>query len=86
MRTAIYVRVAVLKPTRQSLIEKKPPIEQQLDRLREHMIARRETPAEEDIFRDEGHGGSTLDRPAFNHLRARVRLGTYERFLVTSPD
>lgn len=64
MRTALYVRVAVATPTGQPLIERKPPIEQQLDRLREHLIARGEMPTEENIFRDEGRSGITLDRPA----------------------
>lgn len=86
MRTAIYVRVAVAAPTGQSLIERKPPIEQQLDRLREHLIAGGVMPAEEDIFRDEGLSGLTLDRPTLNDLRSRVSLGTYERIMVISPD
>lgn len=85
MRTAIYVRVAAPKSTGQSLIEK-PLIEQQVDRLREHLIARGEVPRDEDVFRDEGRSGGTLDRPALNQLRARVRRGTYERVLVASLD
>lgn len=85
MRTAIYVRTSVPKQTGQSPIEKFA-IEQQVDCLREHMIAKGEMPTEEDVFFDEGRGGSTLDRPALNQVRARVRLGTYERVLVTSPD
>jgi site-specific DNA recombinase len=77
MRTAIYVRVA-------RATESQPrPIEQQLDYLRAHLVIGGEEPADEHIFRDEGRGGHTLDRPALNRLRDRVRLGEYERVLVT---
>ena len=86
MRTAIYVRVAISTPTGQLYTERKSPIEQQLDLIRQRMVVRPAMPAAEDIFRDEGYGGHTLDRPALNHLRALVSLGIYERVLVTSPD
>lgn len=80
MRTAIYVRVACAAQIQPR------PIEQQLDLLRAHLVATREEPADKDIFRDEGYGGLTLDRPALNRLRDQVRLGEYERVLVTAPD
>ncbi len=86
MRTAIYVRTAVCNPPGQAPMDRKLLIEQQLDRLRKHVLFRSEAPADKDIFPDEGHSGGTLDRPALNYLRALVSIGTYERVLVTSPD
>lgn len=80
MRTAIYVRVACATQTQPRSIE------QQLDRLHTHLVAAGEKPAAENIFRDGGRGGLTLDRPSLNCLRDQVRLGEYERVLVTSPD
>jgi site-specific DNA recombinase len=80
MRTAIYVRVACATQSQPS------PIERQLDRLSAHLVAGGEEVTDEHIFRDEGHSGVTLDRPALNRLREHVRLGEYERILVTEPS
>lgn len=85
MRTAIYVRVAVSKQKREHAI-RQSPIEQQLEHLLAHVNVRGEVLVAEDIYRDEGHSGGTLDRPALNRLRTQVRLGTYDRVLAISPD
>jgi site-specific DNA recombinase len=80
MRTAIYVRVSTVTHSQQHTIE------EQINRLRAHLLSRGEQPADEHIFRDEGRSGATLNRPALDRLRDQVRLGGYDRILVTSPD
>lgn len=81
MRTAIYVRVARATQSQPTLIER------QLNCLSAHLVAGGGVEVtDEHIFRDEGHSGVTLDRPALNRLREHVRLGEYERVLVAEPS
>jgi site-specific DNA recombinase len=80
MRSAIYVRVSTVTHSQQHTIE------QQCDCLRAHLRARGEALDDEHIFRDEGRSGATLNRPALDRLRDSVRLGDYDRIMVTSPD
>jgi site-specific DNA recombinase len=80
MRTAIYVRVSTVTHSQQHTIK------EQIDRLRTHLLASGESPAEEHVFGDEGRSGATLNRPALDRLRDCARLGDYDRILVTSPD
>jgi site-specific DNA recombinase len=61
-------------------------IEQQLDRLRMYAAEHGwELPAHR-IYRDEGHSGAKLDRPALDRLRDAIARGDVDRVLVTSPD
>src|SRR5215218_1147946 len=71
MRTAIYVRVSTVTHSQQHTIE------EQINRLRAHLLARVEAVADEHVFRDEGRSGATLNRPALDRLRDQVRLGDY---------
>src|SRR5215207_1350660 len=80
MRSAIYVRVSTVTHSQQHTIE------EQINRLRASLLARVEAPDDEHVFRDEGRSGATLNRPALDRLRDGVRLGDYDRILVTSPD
>lgn len=80
MRTAIYARVSTVTHSQQHTLE------EQINRLRVSLLSRGEAVAEEHIFRDEGRSGATLNRPALDRLRDRLRLGDYDRVLVTSPD
>ena len=80
MRTAIYVRVSTVTHSQQHTIE------EQVERLRASLLARGEAQADEHLFRDEGRSGATLNRPALDRSRDGVRLGDYDRILVTSPD
>jgi site-specific DNA recombinase len=80
MRTAIYVRVSTVTHSQQYTLE------EQINRLRACLLSRGEAMADEHIFRDEGRSGATLNRPALDRLRDQVRLGDYDRILVTSPD
>ena len=80
MSTAIYVRVST---ERQTLAQ---TIEQQIDRLTAHVQAQGETLHPEDIFRDDGYSGATLNRPGLDRLRDRVKEATIDRGLIASPD
>jgi len=63
MKVALYARVST---NRQALTQS---IDQQLDRLRQHVVSQGWTINEEHIFRDDGHSGATLNRPGLDHLR-----------------
>jgi site-specific DNA recombinase len=80
MSTAIYVRVST---ERQTLAH---TIEQQVERLTAHVHAQGETPRAEDIFRDDGSSGATLNRPGLDCLRDRVKEATIDRVVIASPD
>jgi DNA invertase Pin-like site-specific DNA recombinase len=80
MRTAMYARVSTVTHSQQHTLE------EQINRLRARLLSRGKAVAEEHIFRDEGRSGATLNRPALDRLRDQVRLGDYDRILVTSPD
>ncbi|HKO33942.1 MAG TPA: recombinase family protein, partial [Candidatus Limnocylindria bacterium] len=80
MRTVVYVRVSTLRQAQAQTIE------QQLDRLRAWFAAHGRELTGEDVFRDEGYSGATLNRPGLDRLRDAVRAGEVERVLVTDPD
>ena len=80
MRIAVYVRVSTSRQAQSQTID------QQLDRLREHIAAAGERLAEEDIFRDDGFSGATLNRPGLDRLRDRVRAADVDRVVLTTPD
>jgi site-specific DNA recombinase len=80
MSTAIYARVST---ERQTLAQ---TIEQQVERLTAHVHAQGETLRSEDIFRDDGYSGATLNRPGLDRLRDRVKEAMVERVIITSPD
>jgi site-specific DNA recombinase len=80
MRTAIYVRVSTQRQAQTQTIE------QQIERLRAHLVSRGEQLAEEDIFRDDGYSGATLRRPGLDRLRDRAILATFDCVYVTDPD
>jgi site-specific DNA recombinase len=80
MRTVVYVRVSTSRQAQAQTIE------QQLNRLHAHLHACGEELTSENIFRDDGYSGATLNRPGLDRLRDAVRTGEVERVLVTDPD
>ena len=80
MRTAIYARVST---ERQTLAQ---TIAQQVERLTAHVHAQGEALRVEDIFRDDGYSGATLNRPGLDHLRDRVKEAALDRVVFASPD
>ena len=61
-------------------------IEQQVERLTAHVHAQGETLRAEDIFRDDGYSGATLNRPGLDRLRDRVKEAALDRVVFSSPD
>src|SRR5438552_7677568 len=80
MRTAISARVST---ERQTLAQ---TIEQQVERLTAHVHAQGEPLRAEDIFRDDGYSGATLNRPGLDRLRDRVKEAALDRVVFASPD
>lgn len=80
MRMVVYVRGSTLRQAQAQTIE------QQLERLRAHLRARGVELANENIFRDDGYSGATLNRAGLDRLRDAVRAGEVEQVLVTDPD
>ena len=80
MTVAIYARVSTQRQAQAQTIE------QQLDRLRAHLRERGVELASGSVFRDDGYGGATLNRPGLDRLRDAVRAGEVDRLLVTDPD
>jgi site-specific DNA recombinase len=80
MSTALYVRVS---SERQTLAQ---TLDQQIERLTAYVQAQGEIVCPEQIFRDDGYSGATLNRPGLDRLRDRVKEGTIDRVLMASPD
>ncbi len=67
MTTAIYVRVST---DRQALTH---TIDQQIQRLRAHLKGEGQELRCEQIFRDDGYSGATLNCPGLDRLRDQLR-------------
>jgi site-specific DNA recombinase len=80
MRVAVYVRVSTLRQAQTQTIE------EQLERLRAYSAAQGWALPEEHVFRDDGYSGATLNRPALDRLRDKVRAAELDRVLLTAPD
>jgi site-specific DNA recombinase len=79
-RIAVYVRVST---THQAEAQ---TIEQQLERLRVHIQSQSEILLDENIFRDDGFSGTTLNRPGLDRLRDRAAGAAFDQILLISPD
>jgi site-specific DNA recombinase len=80
MRIAVYVRVSTQRQVQTQTID------QQLERLRTHIQAQGWTLLEENIFRDDGYSGASLNRPGLDRLRDKVKAAEVDRVLITAPD
>lgn len=80
MRIAVYVRVSTQRQAQTQTIE------QQLERLRAHVQSHSWELRDENIFRDDGYSGATLNRPGLDRLRDRVKATEVDRVLITTPD
>jgi site-specific DNA recombinase len=66
MRVAIYARVSTLRQAQTQTIE------QQLERLVSYVSQQRWDLPENNIFRDDGRSGASLNRPGLDNLRDRM--------------
>ncbi len=80
MRIAVYVRVSTQRQAQTQTIE------QQLERLRAHSQSQKWELPDENIFRDDGYSGATLNRPGLDRLRDKVKAAEVDRVLITTPD
>ena len=80
MRAAVYVRVSTPKQVHQQTLE------QQLERLRDHLREQGLTLEESLIFRDDGYSGSRLNRPGLDRLQDAIRERRIDQVVLTAPD
>src|SRR6266511_2752270 len=80
MSTAVYVRVSTQRQSQAQTID------QQLARLQAHLAAQGEELQSEQIFRDDGYSGASLNRPGLDHLRDAVKAAAFDGVLVTTRD
>lgn len=80
MQVSVYVRVSTQRQAQSQTIE------QQLDRLRQHIAQQGWTLNDAEIFRDDGYSGASLRRPGLDRLREAIRAGEVQRVLLTAPD
>ncbi len=80
MSIAIYVRVSTQRQAQTQTIE------QQLERLQAHAQSQGWDVPDENIFRDDGYSGATLNRPGLDRLRDKIKAAEVDRVLVTAPD
>ena len=80
IRVAIYARVSTPNQAQTQTVE------QQIERLKNHVTKQSWQLQPEHIFRDDGRSGATLNRPGLDRLRDIVRYGEVDRVIVTAPD
>jgi site-specific DNA recombinase len=79
-QVAAYTRVSTERQAETQTIE------QQIERVRAYAQAQGWHLPEERIYKDDGHSGARLDRPALDRLRDAVARGDVDAILITSPD
>ena len=81
MKIALYMRVSTGRQ------QQNQTIEQQFDRLQEHIQAHPEWQlSEEHIYQDDGYSGASLNRPGLDRLREQAAMAAFELVLLTAPD
>ena len=80
MRVAAYVRVSTPRQVELQTIE------HQLQTIHRYAKDKGWDLAEDDVFRDDGHSGASLDRPALDALRDKVRIRELDAVVLLSPD
>ena len=81
MKIALYMRVSTGRQ------QQNQTIEQQFDRLQEHIQTHPEWQlSEEHIYQDDGYSGASLNRPGLDRLREQAAMAAFELVLLTAPD
>ncbi len=76
----MYVRVSTQRQAQTQTIE------QQIERLAKQAQQQGWNVPLENVFRDDGHSGSTLKRPGLDRLRDRVARRELDLIAMTAPD
>jgi site-specific DNA recombinase len=79
-QVAAYARVSTERQAQTQTIE------QQIERLRAYAQQQGWPLPDVRIYKDDGHSGARLDRPALDRLRDAVARGDVDAILITSPD
>lgn len=79
-QAALYARVSTPHQNQAQTID------QQLERLHNHVREQGWQLQAEHIFRDDGCSGATLNRPGLDRLRDAIRTRAIEVVLITAPD
>jgi site-specific DNA recombinase len=80
MRVAIYARVSTQRQAQTQTIE------QQLERLVGYVGQQGWELPDQNIFRDDGHSGASLNRPGLDSLRDRITNREIDCLVMTTPD
>jgi site-specific DNA recombinase len=80
MRVAIYARVSTLRQAQTQTIE------QQLERLVGYVSRQGWDLPADNIFRDDGRSGASLNRPGLDNLRDRIAAREIDCLVITAPD
>ncbi len=80
IRVAVYVRVSTPNQVHAQTMEG------QLERLRQHVQQKGWHLHDDNIFRDDGYSGASLNRPALDRLRDKARMRELDLVAVTAPD
>ena len=80
MRVAAYVRVST--PGQVKL----QTIDQQLETIHRYVQNKGWELPDENVFRDDGFSGASLDRPALDLLRDKARIRELDVVVLLSPD
>jgi site-specific DNA recombinase len=80
MRVAIYARVSTQRQAQAQTID------QQLERLMTYVSQQGWEMPDENINRDDGRSGASLNRPGLDHLRDRVAAREIDCIVITAPD
>ena len=80
MRVAAYVRVST--PGQVKL----QTIDQQLETIRSYVRGKGWELPDENVFRDDGFSGASLDRPALDLLRDKARIRELDAVVMLCPD
>jgi DNA invertase Pin-like site-specific DNA recombinase len=80
MRVALYARVSTRRQAQAQTVE------QQLERLTDHVRQQGWDVPLDHIFRDDGYSGASLRRPGLDRLRDRAAARTLDLVVIAAPD
>ena len=80
MRVALYARVSTQRQAQAQTVE------QQIERLTDHVGQQGWDVLPDQVFRDDGYSGASLRRPGLDRLRDRAAARDLDLVVITAPD